>query len=76
MRKYIVDKLLVLTVIIGIMIVLPFASRSVTIIIVEIGLAIGYGYMCWRVLVFSLDFFTWITGTRDANCIFCRSGVD
>ena len=55
MRKYIVDKLLVLTVIIGIMIVLPFASRSVTIIIVEIGLAIGYGYMCWRVLVFSLD---------------------
>ena len=55
MREYIVDKLLVLIVIIGLMIVLPFASRSVTIIIMEIGLAVGYGYMCWRALVLPLD---------------------
>lgn len=55
MRKYIFDKLFVLLTVVGLMISVPFVWGSVGTVIMEAVLALGYGYMCWRVLILPLD---------------------
>ena len=56
MRKFIIDQLLILFIGIGFMISLPFISGTILFaIIYEIMIAIIWGGLCWRILVFPLD---------------------
>ncbi len=55
MRKYLIDQVLFLIAGIGIMICIPFLCGPIFTFVFEIAVAISWGYLCRRVLLFPLD---------------------
>ena len=55
MRKYLIDQVLFLIAGIGIMICIPFLCGPIFTFVFEVAVAISWGYLCRRVLLFPLE---------------------